>query len=237
MPRAEADKRLPELYSACRGGRAGLIDRPEAWWPARKQHRVGRGATVAVHSDESGADDGYVLYEPAKSGSALEVYDLVAADATAAAELWRYLLEVDLVSTISCPERPLDEPLEWLLADSRACRTTNIGDDLWLRLLDVPAALRARSYGVGDPVVIEVRDAVLPANSGRYRITPHGAENTDSAPDLALDVATLAVIYLGDRRLTDLAEAGLVEVHGSGAAAAADALFVTAQRPWCGTGF
>ncbi|MFC7342722.1 GNAT family N-acetyltransferase [Saccharopolyspora griseoalba] len=237
LPREQAGERMRALYQACRDDRAGLIDRPDAWWPARKQHRTGKGATVAVHSDESGADDGYVLYEPAKSADSLEVYDLVAADATAAAELWRFLFGVDLVGSINGHERPLDEPIEWLLADSRACRTTNVGDDLWLRLLDVPTALRARSYGPGDPVVIEVRDAFLPANAGRYRITAQGAESTDAAPDLGLDVAVLAVVYLGDRRVTDLAAAGLVEERTPASAAAADALFVTARSPWCGTGF
>ncbi|WP_344135851.1 GNAT family N-acetyltransferase [Saccharopolyspora halophila] len=238
LPREQALKVLPELYEVSRRNRPGNIDRPAAWWPARQVH-LGNAATVVVHSDESGADDGYALYEPTRSGerSTLNVYDLNAADATAAAELWRFLFDVDLADTVAGRIRPLDEPVEWLLADPRACRTVSIGDDLWVRILDVPAALRARAYGHADPVVLDVRDGHFPDNAGRYRISPQGAEITDSAPDLTLDVAALAVLYLGDRRVTDLAEAGLVEAHAPAALESADALFKTAQSPWCGTSF
>jgi hypothetical protein len=67
---------------------------------------------------------------------------------------------------------------------SRPCSPTGtlasseLDEDPWLRIVDVPAALAARGYGAADPIVVEIRDRLLPANSGRYRISPQGMERS-----------------------------------------------------------
>ncbi|WP_243788771.1 GNAT family N-acetyltransferase [Saccharopolyspora gloriosae] len=241
-----AEKLLPELYSRIATGRPGLIGRSEGWWSTRLFGTLENGGAqrIAVHSDESGTDDGFVLFEPAKSdhhfddGSiTMQVAELHAADAVATASLWRFLLSLDLVTTIAAIDRPVDEALPWWLADRRGYSVDRLDDDLWVRLVDVPAALAARSYGAEDPVVIEVRDAVLPENAGSYRIGAGGAEPSDDPPHLSLDVDVLASLYLGDVTVTTLAEANRINVHDPAAASRADRLFATERPPWCGTGF
>ena len=120
-------------------------------------------------------------------------------------------------------------PLLLLLVDPRALHLS-VRDGLWLRLLDVGEALRRRSYAGDDEVVLEVRDALLPENAGRYRVGAD-VERTDDEPDLALDVADLASAYLGAFGLEHLAASGRLEERRPGAVARAAALFRTPLAP------
>ncbi|MGH3949386.1 MAG: sterol carrier protein domain-containing protein, partial [Pseudonocardiaceae bacterium] len=153
------------------------------------------------------------------------------------ADLWRFLLGVDLVDRIEAPCRPADEPLEPLLTDPRSCSVTWAGDDLWLRLVDVPRALSARSYAPAGRVVIDVRDAVLPANAGRFEVSDEGVIRSDRAAQVRIDVDALAMLYLGTWRPSDLLAAGRLEVVDAKAVATFGTLLGTDTRPWCGTFF
>jgi predicted acetyltransferase len=116
-----------------------------------------------------------------------------------------------------------------------------VDDETWLRLADVPAALAARTFGElatgTGPVVIEVRDAFLPGNSGRYVIGDGPARLVDEPAALAMDVDTLAELYLGDVSPSALAAVGRVSAAKPEALAVADRLFAVQGSPWCGTFF
>ena len=240
--RDTASSALPEIYDERWRHRPGMIGRTPGWW----SHFWGADESlrVAVRSNRDGRDDGYVVYKAAQSdfrfgdGScALQVRDLQAADPAAAVDLWRFVLGVDLVTEVVAPGRPPEEPLEWWLVDRRAVRVTGVEDDLWVRLVDVPAALAARAYGSAAPVVLEVEDGFLPENSGKYRVGPDGVAACTEPADLSLDASALASAYLGDVAVSTLAGSGLVEVHDRAALDRADELFTTRSAPWCGTGF
>lgn len=242
----EAVKEIPGLYRRIGLHRAGMIGRPDVWWPAAHERHAGPDGShvVAVHSGPDG-DDGFVVYKTVDrrsfdapdEGSVLVVRDLQAADPAARAALWRFLLSVDLVSGVHARHRPVDEPLAAMLTDHRHARTFDVEDDLWLRPVDVAAALAARTYRAADPVVLAVTDRTLPANTGHYEVGPDGARRTDAAADLALDADSLGMLYLGQWSVTALAQAGRVEVRDPAAAGRADELFTTITAPWCGTLF
>jgi predicted acetyltransferase len=242
----EAVKELPALYRRIGPHRAGMIGRPEVWWPMEHDRYAGpdAGRLVAVHSGPDGAD-GFVVYDTIDRrsfdspdhGAALEVHDLHGASPAARAALWRYLLSVDLVSEVYARHRPVDEPLALMLTDHRHATTAAVEDDLWLRPVDVAAALAARAYRAAAPVVVAVTDRLLPANTGHYEIGPDGGRRTAAAADLALDVDTLGMLYLGHWAATTLAEAGRIDVRDVAALARADELFTTTAAPWCGTHF
>lgn len=243
---AEAVALIPPLYERIGLYRTGMMSRPRDWWAVQFERAMtgGEPYLAAVHAGPDG-DDGYALYKavPNQSsvdfdyGATLGVHDLVGADPGARNDLWRFLLEVDLVKEIRAHGRPVDEPIELLLADTRACVTRNIDDELWIRLVDVPAALAARTYGDADPVAVQVKDAFLPENSGTYLISRDGVSATTRAPHLVLDVATLGTLYLGGWEPSALAAAGRIEVRDPEALPRADLLFRTSSIPWCGTGF
>jgi predicted acetyltransferase len=234
---------LADLHDRVALLRAGGITRPRAMWDrtvggqlARHRHLI-----VAVHTGPDG-DDGFALAAPVGDGPSftdrtLRLTDLHAASLDATAGLWRFLLGLDLVGRVDARLRPPDEPLELLLDDPRDCTSGRIEDETWLRIVDVPAALAARSWGDAPPVLVGVHDRLRPGNDGVYRIGHDGAARVAAEPELECDVAALAMAYLGDRAPSLLAATGWWRVHDAAALPRADALFATGSVPWCGTYF
>lgn len=156
--------------------------------------------------------------------------------------LWGYLSGLDVIDSIELHNRPLDEPIRWLLGDGRALQQVQTSDFLWVRLLDVPAALSARGYAVDGRIVLDVEDFDLGAyGSGRFALTvPSGrarCEPTDDAPDLRISQRILASIYLGGHRLRASSMLGGAEELTRGALDRVDRMFATALAPWNQTGF
>ena len=150
----------------------------------------------------------------------------------ALAELWRYLLDIDWVASISSWLLPPDHPLFFVLAQTRRMRY-RLGDGLWVRLVDVGAALSGRTYPEDGELVFDVRDSFCPWNEGRWRLAGGAAERTNADADLALDVATLGAAYLGGIRFAQLAQGGRVEELKPGAIERADGIFRHGLHPWC----
>ncbi len=223
--------------------RPGMMSRPEVLWRLYEmQLRRHASPVKAVVHHGPGGPDGFATYSVGGAlahpwTKTLEVADLFAGSATAFAGLWRFLLGVDLVDRVVADSRPLDDPIELLLADHRSGNVDRIGDEHWIRLVDVPAALAGRAYGHAEPVVVEVVDPLLPGNSGTYLVGPDGAGRTDRPAGLRLDVTTLAMVYLGTWRPSALAAAGRIEVRDPAAPEAADALFGTRVAAWSGSHF
>ncbi|WP_345604756.1 GNAT family N-acetyltransferase [Pseudonocardia adelaidensis] len=238
---------LRDVHAGIALRRPGGISRTDGWWAATTTRRVEvdrEYVLAAVHTGPDG-DDGFAVARPGDASGpehSLDVTDLHAADVGATAALWRFLLGVDLVESVQARLRPLDEPLELLLADPRACAVTGNEDETWLRLVDVPEALAARDYGAADPVLIAVHDGFLEENSGVYRIAGGAAERVGPLggpvrPELECTVDALAMAYLGDRRPSELVASGWWTAPEPAAVPRADAAFATAGTPWCGTYF
>lgn len=239
LDREAAFTELPGVYERIGLLRPGMIDRPAQWWHHIRTMAMREEAhMLGVVHGARGREDGFARYEIEKTDrNVLQVHDLFAANDEAYRDLVRFLLGVDLISEVRLPLSPLDDPVELLLADRRACRVTDVEDETWLRLVDVPSALAAREYGDADPVRIGVRDPLRPANSGTYRVGTHGAEPADTEPELECHVDTLGAMYLGDVTASTLATAGLLRVAEPKALPRADVLFTSTVSPWCGTFF
>ena len=209
---------LRKVHESIALARHGGMTRPDGWWDSFRRRVDERGHVIAaVHAGADG-DDGFALAFVADTaghgnGRMLEVTDLHAVDVAATAGLWRFLLGIDLVGAVRAELRPLDEPLELLLTDPRACEVTAHRDETWLRLVDVPAALAARGYGAAEPVLLAVHDPLLERNAGVYRIAGGTAERVGPlggpvTPQLQCDAAALAMTYLGDRAPSELVATG-----------------------------
>jgi predicted acetyltransferase len=236
-PAGELVEAMRAVHDRVRVDRPGMLDRPGPWWGDRlndpESDRRGAQPLQAVT-----VDDGYALYavrpdwgDDGPAGD-VGVRELVAATPEARARLWAFLVDQDLTRTITWQLAPVDEPLWLMLSDPRALRTTVI-DALWLRLVDVGAALGARTFAEDPAVVIEVADDFCPWNAGRYRLAGGDCSRVDASPDLALDVGALATAYLGGTTLLSLAAAGRVRELTPGALARASAAFRGAVAPWC----
>jgi predicted acetyltransferase len=128
------------------------------------------------------------------------------------------------------------------LPDARTLVMAQHIDFLWLRLLDVPTALRARRYATHDELVLEVVDADVPSvASGRFMLRAGGDQVecscTDRPADVELHQRALASIYLGGFTLGEMSVAGNARELTTGALARLDAMFRTPLAPWCATWF
>jgi predicted acetyltransferase len=251
----EAGKVLPGLHEKCRRQRPADNSRSAAWWDQHfvdyKEWRDGASARFhVVHESAAGEPDGYATYRIKQkhdglADNELRVGDLRAVTPEVEAALWRFVFDVDLVGTVKAEIRPVDDQLPYLLADPRRVMTTSRWDMLWVRLVDLPAALEARRYisPVGTDLVLDVMDEFCPWNAGRHQLSVgnDGVATCRPAPDrqpeLSLTATDLGAAYLGGVQFSTLARAGRVTELAPGALARADALFASYPQPWCTTGF
>jgi predicted acetyltransferase len=255
----EAAKRLPALFDRLRRTRPGQVSRNAAAWgdvwtdiQAERTPAASTGLFFAV------GDDGYVSYRvadgwPSPEPTTLVVADLLGATPEVETGLWQFVLSIDLVQRIVARSRPPDEPLRWWLANPRALRTTGMGDFLWIRVLDVPAALMGRGYQAEGRLVLEVEPAPSwvdakgepgpdPA-AGRWMLDagPDGATcraaRRGEPTDLRLGAEELGAALLGGQELRPRAGARGVSEVRRGALAQADTLFAARPLPFSSTGF
>ncbi|MBT3153454.1 GNAT family N-acetyltransferase [Streptomyces sp. CHD11] len=218
--------------------RLGLLD-PES-------ERGGASPLQCVVAERHGATVGYARFRvkpswgPGGPDGEVLLSALEALDPAADAALWRFLFDIDLTSAVVARGRPVDEGWQFLVSDIRRCRP-RLRDALYVRLVDVGAALSQRTYQAPVDVVFEVEDAFCPWNAGRWRLTgdPKGAscERTEDTADLALSVRELGAAYLGGVSLTALAAAGRVREVRRGALAEASLAFGSDRAPWLPHGF
>lgn len=230
---------LREVFEAARPSHPGWSSRDDRWWnPVLEdlppQFRQGFSAMRAVVFHGSTGPEGYAIWRRKQEFSAeivngeIHLVELVATTTRAYAALWQYLLSVDLTRTIRWDFVAADEPLRFMVDEPRALGATT-GDGLWVRLVDLPAALSAREYAAPLDVVLAVNDPILADNTGRWRLTTTDGTakctaTTDEA-DLTCDVAALGAAYLGGTSLASLAAAGLVTEHRPGTLADASTAF------------
>jgi predicted acetyltransferase len=237
----EARGLFPPIYDAVRRERPGMTSRSEEWWEDRHLRVSEEEASAPrrfVVLELDGEPRAYAIYrthfnfEGGLPASRLVVREALGATPQATAAMWRFLLDVDWMSVVEVPFAPPDHPLFLLLALPRRARY-RMHDALWVRLVDVGAALAGRAYGEGGPLVLEVRDAVCEWNDGRWKLDGGGCARTDEDPDLALDVSALGSAFLGAVPFEQLRAAMRVEELREGAVARADALFAWRPLPWC----
>lgn len=224
----------------------GTVGLPAPWWELQRIRRTGGSAPiyVALHSTAAGVDDGYVVYQAedpehwfGSRGRTITVTEFAAATDVSRAALWRHLLSLDLVDSVVINDLALDDPIVVALEDPRAVELGPEHDETWLRLIDVEAALDARTYRDEDPVAVAVSDPLLAANSAVFQIGSKSVRRVETDPDVSVGVSALATTYLGGTRWRQLAAAGRVVEHRPGSVGRLDALFSTDRLPFAGVGF
>jgi predicted acetyltransferase len=236
------------IFETARRLRPGQVDRRDPWWTRRLSldgYRAAKNFRTWVLHDGPDGPDGILCTHVARDFGlggnlgALEVDEFIAANDTAYRDLWAYLGGIDVIEEITLHNRPVDESARWLMVDGRALVTAEVFDFVWVRLLDVPAALSARSYAIPGRVVLEVVDEGLGGyGAGRFLLEADDSgarcEMTSDRPDLRIEQRALAACYLGGHRLAGIPG---VEELTSGALQRADLMFSVPRAPWNQTGF
>jgi predicted acetyltransferase len=239
----EAEGLVAPVYERVALDTPGMFARTSEWWQARALpdpdwRRRGGGELTCVVLESPAGPAAYALYRVSPAFDrgiqvgAVEVVEAMGDSPAATRAIWRYLLDVDWMARVKAWLLPLDHPLLLLLAEPRRLRFS-IRDGLWVRLVDVGAALSARSYRTGSSVVVEVADGFCPWNAGRWSISGGGVARTENEPELRCDVTALGSVYLGGFTWAQLGRALRVEEVRQGAIARADTIFHAGCAPWC----
>jgi predicted acetyltransferase len=235
---------LQKVYEQVRADRTGWSSRDTRWWDHIladfTRRRSGASALRAVLHEGSGGVDGYALWRvrsewsPSGPQGVVLVREFVAANPLAYRSLWHYLLSVDLTRETRLPHGTIDEPLQYLVNEPRKLNA-RLGDALWVRLVDVPAALAIRRYAAPVDVVLEIDDPLLPENSGTWHLVGDsagaGCRPADRPAELRCEVGALGAAYLGDASLAALAAAGRIEELVPGTLAVASTAFGWHRAP------
>jgi predicted acetyltransferase len=235
------------LHARLLAQRNGALDRDDGRWeitlydPDAWRHGAS-SLRYLLHYTRAGRADGYAIFRIKQDGDGpwpnaeVQVTEIDATEPAAYAALWRFLLDLDLIRSYARHNAPVDEPLRYLVANPGTIKA-NLSDGTYARLVDVPAALEARTYAAEIDVALGVRDPLLPHNNRTFRLQG-GREGATVAPvrgrgDVTLDVRELAAIYLGGTPLTTLHTAGLVLERTQGAVRAVSAAFAPPRPPFC----
>lgn len=243
IDRARLRDELAELHGRVRGSRPGEIEA----WPGLWRRMAGLAPgqeggdklRAVRYADAAGTTRGIAVYRLADEGSDftkhdLDLHYLLSETDDAYAALWRFALEHDLVSVVKAQLRSVQEPLRWMIADQRGA-TIETSEHGWLRILDVPAVLHARTFAAPGSFTLRVTDA-LGFAEGTWKLSIDASGHATVAiagedPDVTLTVNALSSIVLGGVRAATLRVAGLVQAD-PGATAALDASFASAQTPY-----
>lgn len=237
---SEAVQEIPRIHARWAAGHPGAITRVAPWWePIFADRQIERSADVTqlfylLH------DDGYAMYRMRRTDGVpdVEVEEIVAITDEAHDALWRVLTSLDRTGTVHA-DLVADDPLSLKLADFRSVRHTARQDTVWVSILDVPAALRARRYRSEVSVVVEVARGFGSAGERFSLVVRDGeatVEPTTAAPEVTVTLPTLGSLYFGGCRATDFARAGRIDGTADGIAAL-DAAFATDRLPVSGTFF
>jgi predicted acetyltransferase len=193
-----------------------------------------------------GRDVGYVLFKRrhkwpnSRPAAEVSVFSLCGGPAARLA-LLRRVTDLDLSGTVRVSGIASSDPLLSWVQGPRGLSDVRPFDSLWLRLVDVPAALAARGYEDDCDVVVEVTDEQAPWNAGQWRIRVKDgvgeAVATDDAPQVALPVGALGAAFLGAGNLAEMHRAGVIAEHEPGAARRLWRALRTDVGPYVARGF
>jgi predicted acetyltransferase len=238
---ADALDAMRPVHEAVRPELPGMLDRDGPWWEDRlRDHESDRDGAQPLLAAVT--EDAYALYTvkpwfaPEGPAGEVRVREVVAASDEGLAAIWGFLLGLDLITKLMWDLAAADEPLPHMVVNAHDVRV-HLADALWVRLVDLPRALAARTYAQPFEVVFEVVDDVCPWNAGRWALRWDGSTatcaRTATPAALELGAAELGAVYLGGTTLEQLARAGRVCELRSGALAAASRAFMGDRAPWC----
>ncbi|NHZ71176.1 MAG: GNAT family N-acetyltransferase [Proteobacteria bacterium] len=242
------EREVSDLYERVALRTPGMFARTDLIWRDSvladdEWRRKGQTSHRYVVHDGLDGVDGYAIYRQKASESSdghpsgtVSIIEVIADTPVARASLWAYLTRIDGCPNVRMWNAPLTDPLSAMVVQPRRLAVTSVYDALWIRILDVSAALGARGYETDGSLVFEIQDPFRPATEGVYRLTVNDGvarcERTDEEPDLRIDIDVLGALYLGGGNAYHFADAGRV-VGSADALRTLHRVFRTDEQPWC----
>ncbi|MEN8112992.1 MAG: GNAT family N-acetyltransferase [Actinomycetota bacterium] len=243
----EAAELLPPVYDAIRAERPGMLTRSAIWWKAEmifdpEKRREGYSSQRYLIHETNGEVDGYALFRQKGDWSdgfpngEVRIREVMSATPSAHTGMWRFLTSIDLHPKITYWNLPVDDPLRWKVADHRRVIRKR-WDAMYLRILDVVAALEARTYAFDGVVTLSVDDPFLPEVGGAFELAVEAGIGScrrieEGPTDLAMSIVELSSLYLGAGHVDPMVKTG--RVHGeAGVVELLGRMFRGDVQPWC----
>jgi predicted acetyltransferase len=239
---------LPPIFDSVLAETPGMFARTQDWWTAEvltdAEWRK-RGKTtmrIVIHEGTEGPD-GYAIYRQ-KGGDSdnghfdgtVHVVEIVTATERAHSSLWSYLTNVDGSPNVRAWNVGVDDPLAMKVIEPRRVKVESLSDGLWILILDVQAALEARSYEQDGTISFTVANAFRPDVEGSYELAVEGGvascRRIEGGTDVFIDLDVLGALYLGSQDAHAYASAARIRADDRHIAEL-DRLFRTAKAPWC----
>jgi predicted acetyltransferase len=244
----DAHEVLPRVFDRVLPTTPGMYARSAVWWKAdvlqdadwTKQGKTSK--RIVIHEGSDGPD-GYAIYrqqsgesDDGHANGTVHIVEIIAATERAHASLWSYLTNVDGCPNIRSWNTRVDDPLPMKLVEPRRIKLESHFDALWILILDVVAALEARSYEHDGTIRFTVAGSFRPDVRGSYELSVENGVGSctriEDEGELALDIDVLGALYLGGCDTSAYASAG--RVRGDTASIGRlHELFRTARSPWC----
>ena len=243
----EAKESLPAVFDRVRTTRPGMYARSADWWdadvfPDEEWMRHGRTKKRYIVHDGPDGVDGYVIYRQksdeaaAHANGSVAVIEMISESPEANASLWSFLASIDGCPNVRRWNTPIDDPLQSMVREPRRVRKTAIYDNLWVRILDVEAALSGRTYEEDGEITFSITDRFRPSTEGTYRLTVVDGvgtcESSDDPADLDMEIDVLGALLLGGADAHAYYAAGRI-TGDSTAVAVLHRTMRTVVAPWC----
>jgi len=220
----DAARLVHDLHLSCAEDALGAVTRPERM--ARPEFvdlpltRQGREPWQVLIAYVDGQPAGYAVFSRQskwtdfRAKGTVAVREMAAIDPVTYLALARRLVDFDLTASITINGRAADDPLVWWAGGPRGLGVKTF-DSLWLRLIDVGAALIERGYSSPCDIVLDVVDPTCPWNQRVWRLTVDDdgvgtCQPTSDEANVRLPVQALGAAYLGSRSIATQAHQGLV---------------------------
>jgi predicted acetyltransferase len=234
---------MHHLHGKVAPTRVGWLDRTKSVWEdflyENDDDLRREGITkyrYAIHPDGYAVYNVEAKWDSRKAENLTHAREVLATTPQAYAALWQYLLNIDLTGSVSA-DAAVDDPIVHMVNDA-IDGSRQVGDGLWVRIIDVDRALGQRAYTAPIDVVLAVEDSFCPWNAGRWRLVaeadgPATVTRSDAAPDLALGASELGAVFLGGPTVLELVSAQRVRELTPGKALAASRAFAGDHQPYC----
>lgn len=208
-------QRVPELFSRFHAQTRGSVSRFDGYYGLELE-LVGKDGKLdskylgAVHLDNDGNIDGYVIYW-IENETHLLIRDLIYLNTNAELGLWEFLAAIEPLEKISWEHSAVNWALPRALVDRRAITKNETSDGLWARVLD-PRVLAERPYRTDGTFSFTVEDR-LEIASGAFTLKVKNGKATvvpATKASASVTVPALGALLFGSESVSELQQLDLI---------------------------
>ncbi|MGY4689686.1 GNAT family N-acetyltransferase [Salibacterium sp. K-3] len=224
---------LQQIYQAYAHCYNGMVNRDESWW--RYTVLKKKKGQIAVFSNESGEDKGYMIYHI--KNNHMTVHEFIALDEETREQLWRFISNHDSMINEAKIKPTVGDPGRFMLFDPSIDERRE--SYFMARIVDMKRFLEMYPFRIKEEkdIVLNISDPSASWNNGIFVVrkneSGHEVEHYSrmGAEDgIQIDINTAAAVLLGYISVPDAVRTGRIDGSESAQTALSEA--VTEESPF-----